>query len=601
MIDAAAIRSVILTLVAIAASPAIGNRPTDAAAPNVVLVMTDDQGYGDLACHGHPTLATPNLDALHADSYRWTDYHASPTCSPTRASLMTGRTKIRTGVWHTINGRSLMAADEVTLADRFRRGGYATGMFGKWHLGDNFPLRPIDRGFDVVVRHGGGGIGQTPDRWDNGYFDPHVCVNGHWQRREGFCTDVFFDAAIEFIEEQASADRPFFAYVATNAAHGPMHAPPEDAEPYRRAGHDVRVANFFGMIANLDRNVGRLVAALDAAGVAEDTVLIFTTDNGTAAGGGVHNAGMRGVKGSPYDGGHRVPMFIRYPRGGWVGGRDVAALSAHVDVVPTLIEMCGLTVAPEDPPLDGRSLTRTVDLDPAEDGRTLVIDSQRIDRPVKWRRGSTMRGRWRLVGGRELYDIGDDPGQRSDVSRQHPEIVAELRDAYERHWASLESARRRDVAIVVGHPAAPSQTLTVHDVCVTGEAATNWNQRNIREARKMPVDVHWNVDVATAGTYELRLGRWPPTVDAAADAPLAPGDPVPGEEAFRVAPGRAVAVRAASIRIGDQSRERSVSDTGAGLTFEVDLPAGPTRLTATLHTVDDEPIPAYYATVTKLR
>src|SRR6056297_3491191 len=238
-------------MIAAAVAPA-----TAAERPNVVIVITDDQGYGDLSCHGNPVLQTPNLDALHAESVRLTDYHVAPTCSPTRAAFLTGHWTNRTGVWHTIMGRSMLRENEVTMGQLFQDAGYATGMFGKWHLGDNHPYRPEDRGYGEVMRHGGGGVGQTPDYWDNAYFDGSYWHNGTPEPVEGFCTDVFFDYAKRFIRAQKAADQPFLAYIATNAPHGPMHAPPEYSQPYADQG--VGLANFFGMIANIDDNVGKL-------------------------------------------------------------------------------------------------------------------------------------------------------------------------------------------------------------------------------------------------------------------------------------------------------------------------------------------------------
>ena len=329
--------------------PGTGKRP-----PNVVLVITDDQGYGDLACHGNSVIRTPNLDALYTGSVRLTDFHVGPTCSPTRAALMTGRYCNRTGVWHTIMGRSLLRRDEVTLADVFAAGGYRTGLFGKWHLGDNYPFRPGDRGFHEVLAHGGGGVGQTPDYWGNDYFDDTYRHNGTPKKYAGYCTDIWFDAAMRFME--AHRNRPFFVYLTTNAAHGPYNVAEEYSEPYK--DKDVPNADFYGMITNIDDNMGRLLGKLKALGIEENTVLIFMTDNGTAAGfrdGKGFNAGMKGTKGSEYDGGHRVPCFIRWPAGGLGGARDVDRLTAHIDLLPTLIDLCGL----EKPPgvaFDGRSL-----------------------------------------------------------------------------------------------------------------------------------------------------------------------------------------------------------------------------------------------------
>ncbi len=295
------------------AQPQRGDR-----APNVVLVLTDDQGYGDLACLGNPILQTPNIDSLHRQSLRLTDFHVGPTCAPTRAALMTGRYCNRTGVWHTVMGRSLLRRDEVTMADVFAAGGYRTGVFGKWHLGDNYPYRPQERGFHEVLVHGGGGVGQTPDYWGNRYFDDAYWHNGVPEKQKGYCTDVWFEAALRFIE--TNRDRPFFAYIATNAPHSPYNVAEKYSGLY--AGKDVPNANFYGMITNIDENVGRLQSKLKALGLEENTILIFMTDNGTAAGfqgKRAFNAGMRGNKGSEYDGGHRVPCFIRWPAGG-LGG-----------------------------------------------------------------------------------------------------------------------------------------------------------------------------------------------------------------------------------------------------------------------------------------
>src|SRR5262245_5713972 len=216
-------------LLAATLAPADAPRP-----PNVVVILTDDQGYGDLSCHGNTVLKTPNLDRLHGRSVRLTNFHVDPTCSPTRAALMTGRYSSRTGVWHTIMGRSILRRDEVTLAELFARAGYRTGIFGKWHLGDNFPYRPQDRGFHDCVVHGGGGVGQTPDFWGNRYFDDTYLENGRPRRFAGYCTDVFFDQALAFLDRHKA--RPFFLYLATNAPHAPYRVPERYRQVYRKLG-----------------------------------------------------------------------------------------------------------------------------------------------------------------------------------------------------------------------------------------------------------------------------------------------------------------------------------------------------------------------------
>jgi arylsulfatase B len=572
---------------------------SDQQRPNVVLVITDDQGYGDLSCHGNPVLKTPHLDALYDESIRLVNYHVSPTCSPTRSALLTGHWTNRTGVWHTIMGRSLLRENEVTLGEAFRRGGYATGMFGKWHLGDNYPYLPEHRGFGEVMRHGGGGVGQTPDYWDNAYFDGSYFHNGVVTPVKGFCTDVWFDYARRFIRSQKEAGRPFLAYISTNAPHGPMHAPESFSAPYQHLGD--HVANFYGMIANIDHNVGRLRAFLREEGLEQNTIFIFTTDNGTSSGGKVFNAGMRGTKGSQYDGGHRVPMFIYWPDGELNGGLDIKPLTAHIDIMPTLLDLCGIQ-PPEGVKFDGRSLkpllnsnAGTVDW-PA---RMLVTDSQRVRDPIKWRKSAVMTDRWRLVDGSELYDITADPGQQRDVAADHPQAVQKLRDFYESWWAELEPTFQLDCHIYLGHPAENPTTLTSHDWIAT--TATPWNQQMIRRgAAGNDVTGFWNVRVVADGDYEIRLRRWPFEVDQPLTSGLPPGRPVPGDRAFRTHPGQPLPITAATLEIGDQQLRQPIEQGAQEVVFRLKLGQGTTSMTARFLTSDDRILGAYYARVTKL-
>jgi arylsulfatase A-like enzyme len=362
--------------------------------PNVIIVMTDDQGYGHLSCHGNPVLKTPNIDKLHAQSIRLTDFHVSPTCSPTRAALMTGRYNVRTGVWHTIMGRHFLRADEATMADVFCDNGYRTGIFGKWHLGDNYPFRPMDRGFDESVIHLGGGIGHGNDYWGNDYFDDTYYRNGEPEKFKGYCADVWFDEAMKFIA--ADREKPFFCYLPTNTAHAPFHIPEKYSRPYKNKGLEYEDTHlFYGMLANIDENIGRLMDRLNHLGLIENTIVIFMTDNGGDPVGGPDefNFNMRGSKGSQYEGGHRVPCFIHWPEGGLTGGRDVERLTGHIDILPTLIELCGIK-KPEEVKFDGKSLVPLIASGPANwPGRTLVVDSQRIDHPIKWRRSCYMISR----------------------------------------------------------------------------------------------------------------------------------------------------------------------------------------------------------------
>lgn len=574
----------------------IGGAPA-AETPNVVIVMTDDQGHGDLSCHGNLVLRTPHLDALHADSVRFVDYHVAPTCSPTRSAFLTGHWTNRTGVWHTIMGRSMLRADEVTMGQVFQDGGYATGMFGKWHLGDNYPYRPEDRGYTEVVRHGGGGVGQTPDYWDNAYFDDHYWHNGTAKAFRGFCTDVFFEEAKRFIKDQKEAKRPFLAYIATNAPHGPMHAPESFSEPYRDLG--VFRANFFGMIANIDANVGQLRAFLVAEGLAEDTIFIFTTDNGTAAGAEIFNSGMRGIKGSEYDGGHRVPFFIHWPAGGLTGGRDVTPITAHIDILPTLLSLCSIP-APRGVVFDGTDLAPLLRKE-AEDwpDRILVTDSQRVKDPVKWRKCSVMTSQWRLVNGEELYDIRRDPGQERDIAAMNASVVDRLRQFYEEWWAELEPTFADATPIYIGHERENPACLTSHDWITT--ESTPWNHAHIRRALNGPENTgFWNILVTEDGNYEIRLRRWPKEADRAIDAPLEPGSDVPGAKAWRTVPGTKINPVKASLEIGDLSRSLDIEPGMKEAVFNLTLPAGRTRMTALFSCGDGTIYGAYYAYVRKL-
>jgi arylsulfatase A-like enzyme len=561
--------------------------------PNVVLVMTDDQGYGDLRCHGNPAIRTPNLDRLHAQSVRFTNFHVSPTCSPTRSALLTGRYANATGVWHTIMGRSLLRPGERTLAECFASGGYRTGIFGKWHLGDNHPCRPQDRGFEETLVHGGGGIWQTPDHFGNDYEDDVFLRNGKPERFRGYCTDVWFAEAMRFMDRSRASGAPFFCYLATNAPHSPMWAPRGYADRY----HDVAGLDepgFYGMIENADENVGRLVAFLKKNNLEDNTILIFTTDNGTAAGARVFNAGMRGAKGSPYDGGHRVPLFVRWPAGGLTGGRDIPALAAHIDILPTLVDLCGLP-APAGQPVHGRSLRPLLlEKDPDWPERILVTDSQRGENLVKWRQAAVMTDRWRLVnpaldgdpGRAELYDAIADPGQRENVAGKHPDVVAHLKASYDQWWADVSRGSGEPVRISIGHPAENPVRLTAHDW--RGEGAERvWNQRQIREA---PVaNGSWAILVTRPGRYRFSLRRWPPELNLPINAAYV--DAAPNRE---TTPGRAIDCVEARIEVGGRRASRRVSPGDAAAEFEITLPAGPAELRTWLIDRDGRERGAYF-------
>lgn len=546
--------------------------------PNVVLVITDDQGYGDLACHGNPVIQTPNLDRLHSQSVRLTDFHVDPTCAPTRAALMTGRYSTRTGVWHTIMGRSILAADEITMADVFAHNGYATGIFGKWHLGDSYPFRPQDRGFQESLVCGGGGVTQTPDFWGNDYFDDVYYHNGQPKRFPGYCTDVFFDNALSFIE--ANRNKPFFAYVATNAPHSPYLVPDRYSELYRQTGVPAPRDKFWGMISNIDENVGRLLARLEQLGLADDTIVIFMTDNGTAAGyraaGGKpsgFNAGMRGTKGSEYDGGHRVPCFWRWPKK--LGEpREIDALTAHLDILPTLIDLCGLE-PPRELKLDGVSLAAALEEDAEIPKRTLFVHSQRVEHPEKWRQCSVMTPRWRLVNGKELYDVQADPGQARDVAADHADVVHALREAYENWFLDISERFDEYVRPVLGAEAALRTELTAHDWHAP-QPQIPWNQRQIADPEFFGNGV-WKVTVARHGRYRFLLRQRPEVAQFPIQA------------------------KTARIEIGELQDSKAVADGAMQVTFDLTLPAGNYDLQTWLIDSEGRERGAYFVEVLALR
>ncbi len=551
---------------ALGAGALSSSRAVAAVRPNVILVMTDDQGYGDLACHGNTVIQTPNLDRLHSQSVRFTNFHVDPLCSPTRSALMTGRYSCRTGVWSTVLGRSILRRDEVTMGDVFTGNGYRTAMFGKWHLGDNYPYRPEDRGFQETVHHGGGGIGQAPDYWGNSYFNDTYVHNGKLQKYQGYCTDVFFDNLLRFTEENRS--RPFFVYVPTNAAHSPFNVAQKYSKPYEAKGMPEQLAKFYGMISNIDENMGRLMDHLKKNDLEQNTLLIWMTDNGTSGSG--FNAGMRQRKGSPYEGGHRVPCFVRWPAGGIQGGRDVDRLAAHIDLLPSLIDLAGLSPR-EGPAFDGISVAPLLTEKGSTQDRTLFVQTQQRDDPEKWKRSAVLTERWRLIEGRELYDLPADASQSNDVSAQNAPTVAKLREEYERWWSSVSARFGEYSEILLGAPQAPVAELCCMDW--HGPALPPWNQPMIQQ--KPPANGFWAVNVERPGRYEFILRQQPEVAN----------HPVEAETA--------------RLQIGDVDETRDVKAGAIEVPFEVTLKAGSARLQTWLHEKGSAR-GAYYVTVRRL-
>ena len=468
--------------------------------PNVVLILTDDQGWGDVGFHGNPHLKTPNLDRLANESVELARFYVSPVCSPTRASLLTGRYNYRTGAIDTFLGRSTMAADETTLAEIMSASGYRTGIFGKWHLGDNYPSRPIDQGFQRALVHRGGGIGQPADPPGNTYFDPVLLDNGREVTSRGYSSDVFTDAAISFVREHSA--EPFLAYLAFNCPHAPLQVPSKYHDPYRGMSLDDDTAKLYGMVANIDDNVGRLLVALDELGLAAETIVIFLTDNGPQV--LRYNGTLRGQKGSVYDGGIRVPCLVRWP-GKLKAGRKVETVAAHIDLLPTLVELCRLKL-PADIRFDGVSLAPLLlGQRDALDERLLFFQWHRGDVPERYRNCAVRSARYKLLQpvGREpgaftaawaLYDMLEDPREDHDVADAHPDVVARMKAAYEAWFTDVGSTRGYPVPrIIVGTEHENPVTLTRQDW--RGPRA-GWGKDSLG---------FWKIEVAQAGSYDVSL------------------------------------------------------------------------------------------------
>jgi arylsulfatase len=419
--------------------------------------MTDDQGMGDLSCLGNEILRTPNLDRFYQLSTRFTDFHVSPTCAPTRSAIFSGRHEFRNGVTHTIKERERMALSTTAFPELLRQVGYQTGIFGKWHLGDEDAYQPYHRGFSEVFIHGAGGIGQSyegscadfpPNRNSEGkYFDNVILHNDTIVQTEGFCTDVFFQAALGWIKRQVDTKTPYFAYISTNAPHGPMIAPERYKRRFADMGWDEGTQGRYGMIENIDDNFGLLMQKLDEWNAWDNTLVIFMTDNGQAGRSGKRNgertplftAGFKTGKGSPYEGGTHVPAFWRW-KGKLGEGVDIPALTAHIDLFETFCQLAGADIPDTVQPRDGRSLLPLLENAKAEwPDRYLFVHQGRWQKgsdpnDSKFRNCAVRSSRWRWVNNRELFDISNDPYESTDVAEDHPDVVAEMRRVYDAWW-----------------------------------------------------------------------------------------------------------------------------------------------------------------------
>lgn len=489
--------------------------------PNIILIITDDQGYGDLGITGNPHVKTPVLDKLAGESIRFNNFYVSPVCAPTRASLMTGRYNLRTGVRDTYNGGAIMAPGEITIAEVLKSTGYTTGMFGKWHLGDNYPSRPMDQGFDESLIHLSGGMGQVGDittffEGDSSYFDPVLWHNGEKEAYEGYCSDIFAEQAINFIEE--NHQKPFFCYLSFNAPHTPLQVPDEyyqmykDIDPAQGFENDDRpfpnmdeknkedARKVYAMVSNIDANLGKLMQKLEDLNINENTIVIFMTDNGPQQ--PRYNAGMRERKGSVYRGGVRVPFYVRYPSFG--ENRDIETTTAHIDVLPTIADICNIKLT-ERRTIDGKSLLPLIrDENPGwTDDRSLFFYWNRRF-PELYNNMALQKGEYKIVGHTdynseirdfELFNIIEDPHEQNNIINSKIDIAKVLKEEMDKTYNELINVENltNPPVIEVGSIYENPVFLNRNDA---GGARGIWSQEEIHGK--------WDVYI-NQGTYNIRF------------------------------------------------------------------------------------------------
>ena len=554
--------------------------------PNILLILTDDQGYGDLSIHGNPHVRTPAIDRLGRDGVRFDRFYVNTFCAPTRAALLTGRWPLRTGCHGVTHNKEAMRPSEVTLAEALKRGGYRTGCFGKWHNGEQYPFTPIGQGFDEFVGFNNG-------HW-NDYFDATLLRGAAPESTRGYITDVLTDEALAFID--ANRARPFFCYLAYNAPHSPYQVPDRYYDRFAGRGLDPKAAAFYGMCENIDENVGRLLARLGELRLAEDTIVLFLTDNGGTAGVKIYNAGMRGGKTSVHEGGSRVPLFVRWPPAGWKP-RVVRTLVSHIDVYPTLLDLCGVS-APAGPAIDGRSLRPLLehgDDAPWPERRLFVHnpinETNRYPGAVRTPRHRLVREIRGRAGGSgakandagatswQLYDMEVDPGQTRDIAALHPALVRELSARYEAWFDDVSRVLPCRLPIPVGHAQhdpvelhAPQAYFDPPLRFASGPGFANdwlvdWTDAKAR--------IWFELDVVRAGAYAVLLHANVAEADAGATLRLSAAG-VSCEAVVRAFPGEELPLAHRDAAGRERYRNRTWSAQPIGT---LTLPAGPTRLT----------------------
>jgi arylsulfatase len=582
----------ILTSITTLAIAVVAESADAPARPNVLIVMTDDQGLGDFSFTGNPVLKTPNFDRFARECVRLTDFHVCPMCSPTRGQLMTGLAAVRNGATSVTAGRTFVRPGIPMMPEIFAAAGYKTGLFGKWHLGDMYPHRPIDRGFQESVYHLGWGMLDSTPEFDNPLVDGRCFHNGRPEKFKGHCTDLWFDRAIAWMTERKQKGEPFLCYLPTNAPHAPYIEAEEYVAPYRGKGP----AGFFGMIAHLDKRFGDLEKFLSDSGLRENTIVIFMTDNGGTAGVKTFNAGLRAGKTTYYEGGHRVPCWIRWPAGKLGQPRDVNVAAQNTDLLPTLLELCDVerprtvAVTAVDWRLyGGVSLAGLLrGTQPSLADRMMVVQYgqtiNKFDSCVIW-------NNWRLVQGEGLYDVAADRAEEKNLASDKPDVVKAMRNHYETWWRGVEPLVDEFVPISIGAAQQPVVELTSGD----WEGIYADNTGHVRTAVGGPTGGHWNIQVETAGDYEFILRRWPEQTGAAL------GDAYDAKAAGPNSASRAFPTIARGImEIADLEKAAEADPKATGVTLNATLPAGRTTLEAWFEDkAGNELCGAFFVTVRK--
>lgn len=507
--------------------------------PNVIIIMADDMGYGDLGAHGNPLIKTPNLDQLVTESTSFTNFYVSPVCAPTRASLMTGRYNIRTGVFDTYSGGAIMANEEVTIAEVFKDNGYTTGVFGKWHLGDSYPSRPQDQGFEENVWHLSGGIGQVGDVFNyydgnTSYFDPVLYKNGEVFNSKGYCSDVYTEELISFVESNNKS--PFFAYLSFNAPHTPLQVPESYYNQYKDLefdydflGKDDKYVHkmsekdeedarkVYAMVTNIDDNIGKLINTLKKENIYENTIIVFMTDNGPQQ--YRYVGGYRGKKGQVREGGIHVPFYLKSVKDS-PNKKTVTTPAAHIDVLPTLAELSNVDV-PNNLNLDGVSLAKSVTQGQSIKPRPLFFEWQR-SYPEKYANMSVIFDNYKLIGNSysstqpdnfELYNLEMDPYEGDDISSTNPKLVQELKSKLD-NWYSdiMDSEHIKDLPrIVVGSEKETHTILNRNDargmqlIWADDKMHVSWDLTILKEG-KYDIICHFREPIPATGDLIIRIG-----------------------------------------------------------------------------------------------